>query len=102
VTWWVSPSAEAVRPRDLVGWSPDDRQLYFDGPSRDLRVLSFDPVGHPVSAQVVVHLGAPQGECPDSPDVGAMTPSGDVLFAVYCQEAPVTIERLHNDHVSSR
>ena len=29
-----------------------------------------------------------------------MTPSGDVLFASYCQQAPVTIERLHNDHVS--
>jgi len=85
----------------LVGWSPDDRQLYyFGGPSRDLRALSFDPAGHPVSAQVALHPGAPQGGCPDSPDVSAMTPSGDVLFAIYCQQAPVTIERLHNDHVS--
>jgi hypothetical protein len=85
----------------LVGWSPDDRQLYyFGGPSRDLRVLTFDAAGHPIASRPVVQSAAPQSPCPDSPYASATSPNGDVYFVTYCQETAVTIQRVHDGQVS--
>ncbi|HEY5049941.1 MAG TPA: hypothetical protein VII50_03505 [Acidothermaceae bacterium] len=84
----------------LVGWSPDDRQLYyFGGPTRELRALTFDATEHPISSSTVVQPSAPQSPCPDSPEASAMSPNGDVYFVAYCQETAVTIERVHNGQV---
>jgi hypothetical protein len=85
----------------LVGWSPDNRALYYFGsPSRELRVLTFDAAGHPISSRSVVKPAAPQSPCPDSPYPSAMSPNGDVYFVPYCQETAVTLDRVHNGQVS--
>jgi hypothetical protein len=86
----------------LVGWSPDDRKLYyFGGPSRELRVLTFDATERPISASTLVQPAAPQSPCPDSPDPSVISPNGDVYFIPYCQESAVTIERVHDGQVST-
>jgi hypothetical protein len=85
----------------VVGWSPDDRQLYyFGGPSRELRVLTFDATGHPLASRSIGQPARPQSPCPDSPDLSAMSPNGDVYIVTYCQETAVTVERVHNGQVS--
>lgn len=86
----------------LVGWSPDDRSLYyFGGPSLELRVLTFDAAEHPISSSSVVQPAPPQSPCPYSPDASAMSPTGDVYFVTYCQETAVTIERVHDGEISN-
>lgn len=86
----------------LVGWSPDDRRLYYSGgPSRELRVLTFDTAGLPISSSTVFQPAAPQDPCPDSPDASVMSPNGDVYFVAYCQETAVTLQRVHNGRVSN-
>jgi hypothetical protein len=86
----------------LVGWSTDDKSLYyFGGRSRTLRALKFDAAEQPVSSEVVFQPAAPQSPCPDSPAASAMSPTGDAYFTTYCQQTPLTIERLHNGQVST-
>jgi hypothetical protein len=86
----------------LVGWSTDDKTLYyFGGASRTLRALTFDAAEQPVASKVVFQPGAPQSPCPDSQAVSAMSPTGDAYFATYCQQTALTVERLHNGQVSS-
>ncbi len=87
---------------ELVGWSPDDRSLYyFGGPSVELRVLTFDAAERPISSRTVVQPAPPQSPCPYSPDPTAMSPNGDVYFIPYCQETALTIERVHDGKVSN-
>ena len=97
--------AELPDPFDgyqLVGWSTDDKTLYyFGGPSRTLRALAFNAAEQPVASKVVFQPAAPQSPCPDSPPATAMSQTGDAYFTAYCQEAALTIERLHNGQVST-
>jgi len=86
----------------LVGWSTDDKSLYyFGGPSRTLRALTFDAAEKPVASRVVFSPTAPQSPCPDSPAASAMSQTGDAYFTTYCQQTALTIERLHNGQVST-
>lgn len=86
----------------LVGWSTDDKSLYyFGGPSRTLRALTFDAAEQPVASKVVFQPAAPQSPCPDSPAASAMSPTGDAYFTTYCQRTALTVERLHNGQVST-
>lgn len=86
----------------LVGWSTDDRSLYyFGGPSRALQALTFDAAERPIAARVVYRPAGPQSPCVDGPEASGMSSTGDAYFAAYCQETAVTIERLHNGQVST-
>ena len=86
----------------LVGWSTDDKSLYyFGGPSRRLRALTFDAADRPVGSKAVFQPAAPQSPCPDSQAVSDMSQAGDAYFATYCQQTALTIERLHNGQVST-
>src|SRR5450631_1162462 len=86
----------------LVGWSTDDRSLYyFGGPSRTLQTLTFDAAGQPIASRVVFRPSGPQSPCVDGPEATGMSSTGDAYFAAYCQETAVTIQRLHNGQVST-
>jgi hypothetical protein len=86
----------------LVGWSTDDKTLYyFGGPSRTLRALTFNAAEQPAASKVVFQPAATQSPCPDSPAGSAVSQTGDAYFTTYCQQAAFTIERLHNGQVST-
>lgn len=82
----------------LIGWSPDNRELYyFGGPDEEIRAIMFDASGRPTSGRLVFHPNALDQSCSLGPSDGTVSPTGDIVFTGYCHPDGVRVYRLSQD-----